>query len=713
MIFKALDAEKDVVAQGYVEQSYDLVIASLVLHATSKLEHTMKNVRRLLKPGGFLLMLEVTSNGPMRMGFTMGGLAGWWLGGDDGRPLSPCISSAQWNTLLQKTGFSGVDTITPEVDILPRPFSVIVSQAVDDRINLLRQPLEFAQRDSEIQELVILGGKTLQTSRLADNLSRLLSQHYRLITRINSLEDPRINGISPMSTVISFTDLDEPIFKNLSGETLDGLKRLFDQSRNVLWITQGCRADEPFANMTVGFGRALILEMPHVRLQYLDIDRSDKPDAHMLAEALLRLQISDSFEKKGLQNELTWSTEPELALENDRFFVPRILFNKGQNDRYNSQRRSITREVSPKSSTVQIARLGTSYSLREEPPATSSPPPNTAGSATVKVTHSLLSAVRVTSTASLFVVLGSDVKTGETILAMSEINASFIDVPKNWLIPCDIPAGQEGKYLLSVAYKLLAQFMVAMTPANKTMLVHEPKPLLASLLSRSAKAKCISVVYTTTELGFKDSTWISVHPRATGRTIKACLPANISTFVNLSKYAESDTVGSHVAICLPPDCKLLGAADLFRKESLVHQECRADSFVESLGSAWLSAATAIPEAEESSIVNIMALRALPSNAIDMSSIIDWTVAPTVPIQIEPVDSERMLRSDKTYLLVGLAGGLGLSLCQWMVNSGARYVVMTSRNPKVDKKWLDTLEATGATIKIFSRSVKVYFLSVLL
>src|SRR5438045_693306 len=37
-------------SQGFTEHSYDMIFASFVIHATKKLEHTMRNVRRLLKP---------------------------------------------------------------------------------------------------------------------------------------------------------------------------------------------------------------------------------------------------------------------------------------------------------------------------------------------------------------------------------------------------------------------------------------------------------------------------------------------------------------------------------------------------------------------------------------------------------------------------------------------------------------------------------------
>ncbi|RYP45141.1 hypothetical protein DL769_011480 [Monosporascus sp. CRB-8-3] len=72
MVFKALDIEKPVSQQGFTEGSYDLVIASLSLHATRKLEETLENARSLLRPGGYLIMLEVTDNDPLRFGLIFG-----------------------------------------------------------------------------------------------------------------------------------------------------------------------------------------------------------------------------------------------------------------------------------------------------------------------------------------------------------------------------------------------------------------------------------------------------------------------------------------------------------------------------------------------------------------------------------------------------------------------------------------------------------------
>src|SRR4030095_2013617 len=134
MSFRVLDIEKDVAGQGFPEHSYDLIIASGVLHDTSRLEHTMRNVRRLLKPGGYVLMAEETNNDQTRAGFIYGSFPGWWLGADDGRVRSLWVSPARWDSILRKTGFSGIDTIPPGLDRLPYGASGFVSQAVDERV---------------------------------------------------------------------------------------------------------------------------------------------------------------------------------------------------------------------------------------------------------------------------------------------------------------------------------------------------------------------------------------------------------------------------------------------------------------------------------------------------------------------------------------------------------------------------------------------------
>ncbi len=78
MSFRQFDADRDPDGQGFRGQSYDVVVAHHVLHATKRMETTMVNVRKLLKPGGHLLLIESTVK--TKRLFPFGTLPGWWLG---------------------------------------------------------------------------------------------------------------------------------------------------------------------------------------------------------------------------------------------------------------------------------------------------------------------------------------------------------------------------------------------------------------------------------------------------------------------------------------------------------------------------------------------------------------------------------------------------------------------------------------------------------
>ena len=53
-----LDIGEDPILQGLDVGSYNLVVASNVLHCTTHLDHTMNNVRKLIKDGGKVLFIE-------------------------------------------------------------------------------------------------------------------------------------------------------------------------------------------------------------------------------------------------------------------------------------------------------------------------------------------------------------------------------------------------------------------------------------------------------------------------------------------------------------------------------------------------------------------------------------------------------------------------------------------------------------------------------
>lgn len=75
--YKKLDIEEDPALQSFEVGTYDLVIASGVLHATKVMQQTMLNVRKLLKPGGRLVLAETTKD-TIDLHMIFGTLPGWW-----------------------------------------------------------------------------------------------------------------------------------------------------------------------------------------------------------------------------------------------------------------------------------------------------------------------------------------------------------------------------------------------------------------------------------------------------------------------------------------------------------------------------------------------------------------------------------------------------------------------------------------------------------
>nr|UVI57908.1 polyketide synthase [Aspergillus pulvericola] len=101
---QVLNIEKDPVDQGFELGSYDLVIATHVLHATADLSVCLSNVRKLLKDGGDLILIENIQPELMCSPLGFGLLPGWWRSVEPYRQLNPLIDEDQWREELHTAG---------------------------------------------------------------------------------------------------------------------------------------------------------------------------------------------------------------------------------------------------------------------------------------------------------------------------------------------------------------------------------------------------------------------------------------------------------------------------------------------------------------------------------------------------------------------------------------------------------------------------------
>lgn len=681
--FKVLDIEKDPIKQGFLEQFYDIIIAANVLHATRNLTETMQHARSLLKPGGFLIMMEITGPKILRTQFIMGGLPGWWLGCDEGRVLSPAISASQWHELLQNTGFSGVDSIIHDMsDERKHSFSLIVSQAVDEKFELLREPLSSV-RISRDEHLVIIGGETLPVAKMVSEMRKLLPSWNR-INFYKSVESMDSSSPPLMTSVICLEELDRPLFsKTMTPTRLQSLQDLFIGATNVLWATNGRMSDSPFSNMTVGIGRSLLTEIPHLNLQFLDMDVGGMPasSARILVEAFLRLRMVSLPEYAN--HNMLWKTEPELLFDCQTFLIPRVLPNKDMNDRYNAARRLITKTVFTAETCVEVISSGeslelvqNSLDLRQKAPARH---------LRIRVKYSAI--LPSADSKNYYLCTGLLENTKQMALALARSNASTIEVSIDQVLVLKERQSCSPAVLRAVAILMITRGLESRIPASGSILMYEPEESFVSLSSRNSHWNKRRVFFATSKSSTAPQGWIKFHPRSSQHRIKHLMPQDLSCVIDFS-----GSLPCGIRSCLPPDCVTVKPSV---NSSLALHDLLKSSYSDAM-------ATCL-DLNEPATIRVQNL-ATASPVLSHQHLIDWSDVSSVEVAVQPLSTTSLFSSALTYLLVGMTGELGLSLTRWMIQNGARHIVLTSRNADVDTKWLKDMSKLGANIHIYKMDV---------
>ena len=691
MTFKTLDFEKSVTDQGFVAGYYDMIIASNALHDSPELEEMLKSIRSLLRPGGYLAFLEPTKGESLNL--ALGGCLrpSWFAGIEEGRQYSPFATQKTWDSALREASFTGIDTTTPEENTFAIPFSVMCSRATTKEMDIVQDPLALAKQESLKANLLIIGGRTLQTSHLARGLSKTLTPFFDEVIQAETLTDVDDDTLATKPTTICFTELDEPVFKPFTEEKYKAMVKVCDKLQTILWITVGSRGENPYMNMMVAVGRCLEGEMPHLRLQFLNFDGNDRPTPNVLGHHLLQLHLTRNFSGEVSKvGEPLFTLERELTIQNGTLLIPRYLHVEAVNSRLNSGRRLITRSVNPSDTVVELGTSSSCYKLFERPK-----PSAGADYVEVQVSKASLNAVKYGNAGYLYVVLGQ-IKTGKKVVALSENNQSMVSVPKSYVVEVGVADDHESDVLLRVIDELLA--LAVINSASGSVLVHGPNPTLATSLSNVAveKGKALTMTSTTTNTM---STRL-IHTCSPDRVLAGTIPRNLSLWVNLSNNAESSTVGSRFEKLLPVSCDSRKISDFCKSKALKVGTIDTAILTEAANRAILSAEEVH---EHAFVIPASAMLSHEFQAPGLQ-IVDWKVDASLSVAVIPADESMKFRSDRSYFLVGLTGELGLQMTKWMVSRGARHLALSSRNPKVDPQWLEFVQSQGASVKMYPMDV---------
>jgi amino acid adenylation domain-containing protein len=228
MHFSLFDVESDPAAQGLALGAFDVVLAANVIHATADIRASLGNLRRLLMPGGLLVLLELTRPDPW-IEVIFGLLDGWWRFADqDLRPSHALLGREAWARPLAEVGFEDVEILNDPAGAELPPESVV----------LARSP-----RDSALPVSPTSAGPRhwlLYADRIgvADRLAPMLEKRGDLVTRVH---------IAPGHTRREGNRFE--IGPGSSGDVLGLLEQLADEGNPVdgvihLWSLDAPRAEE-------------------------------------------------------------------------------------------------------------------------------------------------------------------------------------------------------------------------------------------------------------------------------------------------------------------------------------------------------------------------------------------------------------------------------------------------------------------------------------
>ena len=317
--FRKLDIETDPSGQGFEEASYDIVIACQCLHATKSMANTMANVRKLMKPDGKLLLVETTKD-QVDVQFVFGLLPGWWLSQEKERESSPSLSIPFWDQTLKDTGFTGVDLEIHDCESEELySISTIMSTARPAQLSKLPSGhdlvLVTSRRAPPSQGWV----DTFKSIVGAEGLGGTLPA-------VQDLETGTPAAYSGKICVFVGEAAERPVLFGLDAASLEGIKAMATACKGLLWVTRGGAIDSerPEFGLAAGFLRSLRNEYVGRQFLTLDLDPKTSPWSDSDLSAIVKvLKVEFESSAEASVDDIS-PNEFEYAERGGSLLVPRI-----------------------------------------------------------------------------------------------------------------------------------------------------------------------------------------------------------------------------------------------------------------------------------------------------------------------------------------------------------------------------------------------------
>ncbi|KAF2215724.1 hypothetical protein CERZMDRAFT_109614 [Cercospora zeae-maydis SCOH1-5] len=307
--FSELDIDRDIEEQNFEKHSYDVVIMAHSTLLVKNMVHALRRTRRLLKPNGKLVLVDIVIDEPsLVQTMVLGSLPTSWADGSSRVP-----SMQQWKDDLLQSGFSGPQFCVQDSGLdLSSAYSLMVANASDVSPTAHKAPeillIDDDKSPGRVAELLKLqlenSGCDVQTTALAN---------------------------APVSSklCIVLLDLTSTVLGHPNSETWESIKNVFLHSAGVLWVGTGCGVDvvNPNAALVTGLARTARSETGDHPIVTLDISEPTSRSPEAVAGVILKL-----FQRRFVDETFGADTDTEYAERDGVLLIPRVAENEQMNE---------------------------------------------------------------------------------------------------------------------------------------------------------------------------------------------------------------------------------------------------------------------------------------------------------------------------------------------------------------------------------------------
>ncbi|KAJ0124549.1 hypothetical protein J7T55_005887 [Diaporthe amygdali] len=683
--FEDLDLDTTTETIGAPSGAYDLVIVSTAIFSrfASDKDEIIRKVRYLIRKRGFLIIVHMPTLSILEN--KLSAIDEDIIQNNSGAVMPPDLDGP----LLKSMFLPAAQNST---QIYASGLSMTIRQAEDELL---------ISKNGKFQESVIVVGKAAARFGLERHSASHDICGNKEFKIFDHIEDVTSEAASAATVVVLLMDLTDPVCSNMTREILSTLKAIMQPGKIILWVTSATQRD-PETAASLGLTRTLKAENPNLILQVLDFCNASSQSTDLIMDRLMILLLyRDSLQKMDNAREnMLFTFESEIHVSGKRQIVPRVLPYKPAIERLNANRREVSRTCNSLEACLLISSVqGTDGLNRFEVSRIEDCGTPLVGHRTGRFVNVEYSSLHPLSTDmhDLYLCIGLAADNAQPVVGVSSYLASrapafqTIDLPQN--------LADRRAFASWVPPMVSAADLAASARPGDVVLIDPGLTFLqcarAVLPPRvGSSGYAIHVLMTNPDLARGHADIKYIHPLSSGRDLKRLIPCTNPTVVNFLRDGHDL---SKVLRSLAGDFEYIQWSTPLRP--------RRDKRPLINGSAWIELLTGCidmacrkPSQNESPIFVTPQVLHGASGPNSPFAIVDWKSDRYVTIPVKPLVEPRLLKSNRTYLLVGLTRDLGQSLCRLFIRHGARNIVVASRSPNKAAIWISELNSEGANIR---------------